>query len=239
MGSTNTKTRRNWLAPAVVALFAGVCYYWLAGPFVKPRSERDVVLAAKHPPEGAAVEPQAAPGVAANPVALEYAAAYQEGRFDEVVRLTCWMQERVGRLRAASAAPEEIAGAVEALKARSRERSEDGNQLREEGVEDQYIFAPGAMVEAVGVDEGRDDVERPAKDRTWVRVTYPGRPAALRDPDGLPIRSLVVGINVSEDGLVLKAAVAGNLDIDWNSIQTGWIGTSKETDHGAGKLPAM
>jgi hypothetical protein len=235
---------RNWLAPALVAVVAGSCYYWLAGPLIKPRPEREVVLAAQE----TAVEPGLAPGVAgetgpvepaANPVALEYVAAYQQGRTDDIVRLTCWMQDRLGRLRSDLANPGDLARAMGALEARSRERTEDGNQLRDEGVEDQYVLAAGAVVKPIGVDQGRDDLERPARDRTWVRITYGHRPAALRDQDGLPIRSLVAGINVSEDGLVLKAGVIGNLDIDWDSLQTQWIGTGKERSHGAGKLSAM
>ena len=257
MGETDVKKRPNWLAPALVALLAGACYYWLAGPLVQPRPEGEVVLAAGESGGGAeSIEGVSAPagvgdtgGVAmaaplaaaplADPVALEYVAAYQQGRLDDIVRLTCWMQDRLGRLRSGSVGPEELAEAVEALEARSRDRSEEGNQLREEGVEDQYVFAAGAVVEAVGMDSGRDDLERPAKDRTWVRITYPARPAALRDEDGLPIRSLVAGINVSEEGLVLKANVVGNLDIAVDSIQTHWSEPSKETGHGAGKLSQM
>ena len=256
MGETDVKKRPNWLAPALVALLAGACYYWLAGPLVQPRPEGEVVLAAGESGGGAesiegvsasagvgdtgvvaTVGPPAAP--LADPVALEYVAAYQQGRLDDIVRLTCWMQDRLGRLRSGSVGPEELAEAVEALEARSRDRSEEGNQLREEGVEDQYVFAAGAVVEAVGMDSGRDDLERPAKDRTWVRITYRARPAALRDEDGLPIRSLVAGINVSEEGLVLKANVVGNLDIAVDSIQTHWSEPSKETGHGAGKLSQM
>ena len=258
MGETDAKKRPNWLAPAIVAMLAGACYYWLAGPFVKPRPAREVVLAAGDSGGGSesidggsspagvgdtrglgAAAPLAMAAPLSNPVAMEYVAAYQQGRLDDIVRLTCWMQDRLGRLRSSSAGPEALAGAVEALETRSRERSDEGNQLREEGVEDQYVLAPGAAVEAVGMDSGRDDLERPAKDRTWLRITYPDRPAALRDKDGLPIRSLVAGINVSEDGLVLKAKVVGNLDIDVDSIQTHWSEPSKETGHGAGKLSQM
>lgn len=262
MGETVAKKRPNWLAPALVAALAGACYYWLAGPLVKPKPETEVVLAAgksadnlESAAEPAAVAEAAAAAVGANtgvataaplaaaplanPVAMEYVAAYQQGQWDDIVRLTCWMQDRLGRLRSGAAGPEEIAGAVETLQARSRERSDEANQLREEGVEDQYVLAPGAKVEAVGMDSGRDDLERPAKDRTWARITYPDRPTALRDQDGLPIRWLVVGINVSEDGLVLKANVVGNLDIDVDSIQTHWVETSKETGHGAGNLSQM
>lgn len=247
MGETDLKKRPNWLAPALVAILAGACYYWLAGPFVRPQREQDVVLAAgksggspKSIEENAGQAGEVRPsGPLADPVAMEYVAAYQQGRLDDIVRLTCWMQDRLGRLRSNSAPPNEMADAMEALQARSRERSDDGNQLREEGVEDQYVLAPGAVVEPVGMDSGRHDLERPAKDRTWMRITFLDRPAALRDQDGLPIRSLVAGINVSEGGLVLKANVIGNLDIDIDSIQTDWSRTSKETGHDAGMLSQM
>lgn len=232
----------------LVAVLAGVCYYWLSGPFVPPKTEDKTVLAA--PKDSAAgpadetnaqtpaldglvapAEPAAPP---ANPVAMEYAAAYQESRWDDVIRLTCWMQDRLARLE-----PDQKTAAAQALRERSSERPFEGNQLREEGVEDKYVFAPGATVTPVGMDQGRQNLARPVNDRTWVRVTYPTRASAPRDKDGLPIRSLAAGINVSEDGLVLKANVIGNLDIDADSIQTYWSGISKEKRHGADKLPQM
>ena len=125
------------------------------------------------------------------------------------------------------------------LRRRSSQRLAEGNRLRPEGIEDQYVFAGGVTVTPVGIDAGRDDLERPVKDRTWVRVTFPDRSTALRDEAGLPIRSLVAGINVSEDGFVLKANVVGNLEIDADSIQTFWRGVSKERGHGSGSLSQM
>jgi hypothetical protein len=55
-----------------------------------------------------------------------------------------------------------------------------------------------------------------------MRVTYPSRRGALRDGKGIPIRSITVGVNVSTEGLALKANVIGNLDIDWESISYDW-----------------
>jgi len=246
--------KRSWVAPVLVAVLAGVCYYALSGPFVRPEKEAKTVLAAPNPANAspanaspaaetdvpavvldgpvAPAEPADAP--LANPVALEYAAAYQQGRWDDVIRLTCWMQDRL-----AQAGPQDRTAAATALRERSSDRPLEGNQLRKEGVEDRYVFAPGTTVEPIGMDQGRENLARPVKDRTWVRVSYAARASALRDEDGLPIRSLVVGINVSEDGLVLKANVVGNLDIDADSIQTYWSGISKEKRHGADKLPQM
>jgi hypothetical protein len=157
-----------------------------------------------------------------DPAAEAYAAALQDGDLEKVVELTCWMQERMLRVQIQTEVPENRMAERAELVRQLRDRSPENNFLRKEGVEDQYIFAPSVHVECIGIDAGRGDLERPARSRTWFRVTYPSQHGALRNENGAPVHSLTVGVDISKEGYVLKASVLGNLDIDWPSISYKW-----------------
>lgn len=163
----------------------------------------------------------AAPESVESGAAWQYALACREGNWAKVVELTYWMKDRLNFVLETDGA-----GAVPAEKDRLMDelglRTVADNRLVDEGVEDQYVFSPGSEIAYESVDSGRDDLDGPVARRTWLKVTYPAREKALLDKDGLPIRSLRVGINVSTDGHVLKGNVIGNLDIDWESIMYDW-----------------
>ncbi len=172
--------------------------------------------------EGMLVVPDSLPEC----IAIQYARALQEGRADEVIRMTHWMQERLKRVRLRSNAPEELEAAREELRRDIQTRTLEGNRLRREGVEDKYIFKPGATFEVIGVD-AREDARGdalacPVKERTWLRVVYPSPVTALRDEAGRPVRSIVVGVNVSADGYVLKAGILGNMEIGSGDVSVDW-----------------
>ena len=153
--------------------------------------------------------------------AWRYAMAYRDGNWTEVMALTEWVQERLAFVEQSEGA-DGLAAERERLIRELGTRTLEDNRLSDEGVDDQYVFSPGATIEYDSVDNGRDDLDGPTARRTWLKVAYPAREKALLDRDGVPIRSLVVGINVSADGHVLKANVFGNLDIDWSSITYDW-----------------
>lgn len=157
-----------------------------------------------------------------DPAAEAYAAALRAGEYDKVVDLTCWMQERLLRVQYQAAITENRLSEHAELVQLLRDKTLAGNVLRIEGVEDQYVFAPAVHVECVRVDPGRNDLERPTRSRTWLRVAYPAQHNALRNESGAPVKALTVGVNVSKEGYVLKANVIGNLDIDWTSISYDW-----------------
>ncbi len=161
-----------------------------------------------------------------NGIAMRYVQALQEGNCDEAIARILWMNERIEQTRLKN--PEQIAEIREELCRSLTDRRIEGNQLTEEGIEDQYVMAPGSRAVPVRVDEGRDDLERPAASRVWVEVTYPRRERAPVDLEGLPIRRLVAGINVTNDAYVLKASVIGNLEINFESISTDWAGIPGE-----------
>lgn len=158
--------------------------------------------------------------------AVCYALALQEGRADDVISMTYWMQERLKRVRMGSDEPDDLAAAREQLREDILSRTLEGNRLRPEGVEDKYVFAPGARIELLGSDKREDargdPLACPVKERTWLRVEYPIATAALRDEAGRPIRSIVVGVDISPDGYVLKAGILGNVELDRNGISLDW-----------------
>lgn len=228
MSSPYANGKRNWTAAIIVAAAAGLCYWWLSRqetglggiprPAVPPALANSAMPGAPKSPPGT----EAPATVTPDPVATRYVQAYQAGDWDAVIDLTCWMQERLMYVQAHSSDP----GAREAERARLREelasRPPEGNLLAAEGIDDKYVFAPEAAVKTVFKDEGNTDLERPVASRTWFEVTYPQRETALRDEQGLPAKSITVGVSVSTDGFVLKANVIGNLDVDADSVSYAW-----------------
>ena len=154
--------------------------------------------------------------------AERYAAAVRDGRCREVIALTQWMQERLEHARSGGGGALEEESVVKELCADMQQSSVEGNRLRAEGVEDRYVFAPMTRVTIVSVDSGRADLARPVRERVWMRVWYAVRTQALRDETGSAIKSLNVGLNISEENFVLKAGMVGNLEIDYDSLSYSW-----------------
>lgn len=153
--------------------------------------------------------------------AKAYVDALQAGLCDPVIDRTWWIQERleyVQRTEGQTAAERAYEEQCEELLTRTAE----GNQLTNEGIEDKYIFVPGAEIGLLKIDGGRSDLAKPVASRSWIRVTFPTEYRAPRDRAGNAIRRIRVGLNVSSDGYVLKAGVRGNVEIDWESISTAW-----------------
>ena len=151
-----------------------------------------------------------------------YAQALQRGHFAWVVEHTLWMQERLQRVKGELSDNESVDKSRQALLQRLSVRKPAKNQLQQTGIEDQYIFAPGTRLEFLGVDAGHTGLAEPTDQRTWILVSYPERDTALRDETNIPIRSIAVGVNVSQDDKILKANIVGNLDIVLESITYEW-----------------
>lgn len=150
---------------------------------------------------------------------MQYARAVRDGNWDWVIDHTLWMQERLARVRRQSSSADALDEARMALAADLSNRDVAGNQLRMEGVPDQYVFVPGCTLAQVGVDEGAAGLAAPVAQRTWIQVTYPQRNRALRDSKNIALQSVTVGVNASADGYILKANVLGNLEIDESSLK--------------------
>mgnify|MGYP005840636993 CR=1 FL=1 len=162
-------------------------------------------------------------------VAMRYAKAFQEGDCNTVIELTEWMRERLERVRLETDDPKDLEAARQQLCRRILDRPAEGNQVREEGMEDSLIFRPGATLIPVRTDEGRTDLECPAQGRAWIRVTYGKAEEAPLGLDGLPVRSMEVGLNVSVRGAILKTSVIGNAEIDFDTIDSTWPADQGET----------
>ncbi len=151
--------------------------------------------------------------------ALDYAHALQENDWEGAIRRTWWMRARLERAEAAGEGREKARrGLVRDLS----DRNPAGNRLRAGEIADQYLFPPGSRVEVLVVDEGEEGLEPAAAGRAWLRVTYARKDQAPLNAAGLPIRSLVVGVNVDSQGHVLKAGLSGNLSVDEGSISLDW-----------------
>jgi len=168
-----------------------------------------------------AAEGPALSGALEESVAWDYVRACQEGNWERVLALTPWAQERLQYVRE-SDGEEAVARERDVMIASLGTRTLDENYLKDTGVEDQYVFTPGARITFDAVDEGRDDLEKAVARRTWFMVVFPSREKALLDGDSIPIRSLRAGVNVSHDGFVLKANIIGNVEIDWASVRYDW-----------------
>ena len=203
----------------LVGCVAGACVGVAMRDFLRP-------AALDAPPEdSASVVFPAAPSAARlaeweSSPAGQYVAAYQNLNWGAVIAQTLWMQDRLAFVMLGGDGGAE--DAREAMEAGLAERTEEGNQLRPEGIEDQYVITPFAAIEAIGSDAGHEDLERPAAGRVWFRAVYPTRVRAPRSPENLAIRSLVFGVNYTEDGYILKANIRGNLDILWDRISLEW-----------------
>jgi hypothetical protein len=216
MNAWKIRLIRFFLAMAVGAVAGAVLGVALKDRLARPRPSAATARDAR---QNSGESLQAVRAAGENSPALLYARAIQSGDWDAVIDRTYWMQERLRRVQLESGTAEMVAAAREALRNRVSERNVSENRLRQEGVEDQYVFAPEAALELVGVDAGRKDLGPAAAQRVWLRVLYPSRGQALRDVQNVPIRALKVGVNVTADGIILKAGIAGNLEIDRDSIE--------------------
>ncbi|HPO29730.1 MAG TPA: hypothetical protein PKX28_00705 [Candidatus Hydrogenedentes bacterium] len=146
--------------------------------------------------------------------ALRYAEALMAGDGETAIAMLSWVRDRLNHVQRSQGAGEPVQRERERLAREILDRSPEGAVLREEGIEDQYVFVPGCRLERIGHDGGASGLEAPAAGRDWIRVTYPQPDAAPKSPAGKPYKTLVVGLNWDANGMILKGNVIGNLEID-------------------------
>lgn len=165
------------------------------------------------------VEPELGPEAAA---AMAYVEAAIACDCEEIIARTEWMQTRLEEMENSGATAEEMAADRSRLCETFCTREEDGFQVVDEGVRDPYLFFPGVEYSFVGQDEGREDLEVPVAARAWIALRFPSPTRCLRDPDGRAISGITVGLNMTADGLVAKAGVLGNAELQWESVRYSW-----------------
>ena len=212
---------RRFLFASCVGIIAGLLVAALVQWILIEPSEDDPRQAGLTGRSARGVTPQAMemPEIKA---ALDYAQAVQTNDVETILASIHWVRERLAYMDMVMGDPSAREEARARLGETLVDRAPEGNALAAEGVEDQYVFRPGAHIEVVAADEGREGLEQPVARRVWLRVTYPSPTAALRDNAGNPIHALNVGVNISREGGVLKSNVLGNLDIDFNSVSVAW-----------------
>ena len=214
------------IAPWVATVITGGLIAGLLAVYPSlARLTRDIGVPIEQPT--VAAEPQPKPIDGGN--ALAFAKALQANDCDEVIRLTSWIADRLQRVALESSDPAKLETARKKLCEKILARPYEDNVLRTEGIDDQFIFAPGAQLEVIAKDEGRVDLGTAVAERIWIRVTYPRRetaplaPVAEGSPDMKPVRQWLAGINLSkESSLVLKASVQGNIEIKRDSATFDW-----------------
>lgn len=223
--------RTRYLAPSVLVATAGgvVLGLSLLPPRILPREPSALAAVAEEPAEPGPVDVERPiPGG----VALRYAEAYQENRCEDIIRLTSWMSDRLRRVSLEDPDPKALDKAREKLCEKILARPFEDNVLRQEGIEDQFVFAPGAIIDVVGKDAGRSDLGVSVHERIWLRVTYSRRETAplatvnANSSDMKPVRAWTVGVNVGSQGTVLKASVLGNVEVKRETISFDWPGSS-------------
>lgn len=229
MGRNPVNDRRSWLAALAFGLVAVVSLCYSVNQMVSSaggqrRAEnpymRPIAISVTH--KVVEVDAFEQPKALDAGIALRYAMAHQQGRSDEIVDTTYWMKERLEIALGPTGDRAEERRVRGHLRAMATERNAGGDILRPEGVADRYLFPPGTLVEEQRSDAGLAGLAAEVWKRDWLTVTYPNRRVALRDAQGRPIRSLLVGLNVTQDGYILKAGVVGNAEIDRASISLNW-----------------
>lgn len=194
-------TRRNLLLLAGVVLLLGSAFF----AWISLRAPRGIA-------------PGAGYQTSVN-TALQYVQEMQAGKYEQALFRVAWVQERLARVRSASGDAEAESKELRTLAAEQAPGDRSRAVLEKEGIEDSYIFVPRAEITVAGADGGRVGLERPTAGRAWLSVSYPDPSNAPKNDTGRPIRGLTVGLNMSEDGYVLKADIVGNLEIDRFSIR--------------------
>lgn len=154
--------------------------------------------------------------------AMAYVEAAIDCDCDGIIDRTEWMRARLDRLNESGASPDDIAADRASLCEDFCERDESGYEVVDEGVDDPYLFFPGVEYKFIGQDEGRDDLAVPVASRAWIALRFPSPTRCLKNPDGRAISGVTVGLNMTAEGLVAKAGVLGNTEIQWDSVRYSW-----------------
>lgn len=206
----NSPRTRNAFVMAIIAvaiLLLVVSSRWTRPADVTMPGEQD---------ESVALLPSSASGR----TALSYVEAIQSEDFEQVFKMTQWMQERVKRLLL----EKDSQSAQREIEAFYRREKEDffavdvRSTLTEEGIPDAHLFPPHAIVQVVDTKEG---LLRPILDKgravnmVVLDVEYPPSVTAPTTANETRIDRLRAALYLTLDQKIIKASVRGNARVDY------------------------
>lgn len=163
------------------------------------------------------------PSSASGRTALVYVEAVQNEDFEQVFKMTQWMQERRKQLLLKN----DSETAYREIDAFYQQEKEDffatgvGSTLTEEGIPDARLFPPNAIVQAVGAEEG---LLRPILDKgrpvnmVVLDVEYPPSVTAPTVANETRVDGLQAALFLTVDGKIVKASVRGNARVYPESV---------------------
>ncbi|GEM_PF-2848655 len=158
-----------------------------------------------------------------HPVML-YVRAYQEGKWDEIVEQTQWIQERIKFIsNNGDNKQEKIINEKKEIIKKIQDRNINKNYLTKEGVDDQYIFLPEAKINIIGIDDKGPFIDKRIKETVFLNVEYTKPSKALRNEQQIPIKFLVCSLSVNSEGKIVKSSIIGNAKIEYSSIKLWYL----------------
>jgi hypothetical protein len=147
-----------------------------------------------------------------------YIKAIQERDCEYIVRVTWWMQERLRNELANGASQTELESTQQEMCNSLFQPEKSEYFLSLEGLVDGALFPQGVEWKILGADAGIKTLSKPVLERIWVELTYSGVPNGPKTSQGVPLKSIIAGINISKDEYVLKGDIRGNWNIDQESL---------------------
>jgi hypothetical protein len=147
-----------------------------------------------------------------------YIKALQTRDCEYIIRVTWWMQERL-RNELAKGTSQKDLDSIKLDMCNSMFQLENSDYLLSlEGLVDGALFPQGVEWKVLGADAGINTLSKPVLERIWVELTYSGVPNGPKTNGGIPLKSIVAGVNISKDQYILKGDIRGNWNIDQESL---------------------
>jgi len=156
---------------------------------------------------------------AKNPFHVDsYIEAIQTRDCDYILRVTWWMQERLRNAQADDRSRTDLDRIKQEMCDSMFQLEKNDYSLSLVGLVDGALFPQGVEWKILGADAGIDSLAKPVLERIWIELTYSGVPNGPKTSQGIPLKSMIAGINISEDQYILKGDIRGNWNIDQKSL---------------------
>ena len=147
-----------------------------------------------------------------------YIKAIQTRDCEYILRVTWWMQERLRNELAKGASQTELDSIRQEMCNSTFQLENSDYLLSLEGPLDGALFPQGVEWKVLGADAGIGSLAKPVSERIWVELSYSAVPNGPKTNTGIPLKSVIAGINISTDQYILKGDIRGNWNIDQESL---------------------